>query len=733
MAYVEPNTEYEVVVGAGGDAPMDEDTVRSLKAEIDRISLRSADFSVQRYENDRVRFCIWEGRTHDARNWTDNVEHFKGESDQAVWMADSVINERVMQSTIALLRMQIQCNPSGLGANSRNAAKWTIILRWLVSKMWKRWVCEHIKLWNYEDNDTPAVALMRVFWKRETGLEMKTLTVQQLVEEWAQEYQQQAQTEGRQVDPAEMQQHAIEFMEYLADPSSDKGAVAAMVQEMFPRLNPKRAKKIAEQVAKRGEADFPVEIVAYDGPDISARRFGQDFYIPDNTREFHDSPWFEIEWISAVTLRERQVTMGWDAKFVEDVLAKRGMTSFLDYSTAYPSFLSNYSPQLHENEYQVLWAHFKATNEDGIAARYYTVLDYSGTRTAFGMRLEALPDKWSAVLHRRETIDDFVLNSRGVPEIVGPDQYTVTRLRNLQVDSAEIAGLPPFTTNDGRGAENLFLGPLKHLSLNRGAEAKFLQPPQPPVAARNMTQDIEQLVGQYWGRKREGTDPNMLAMRAEFDVGLRLASVEEELQILLDLAMQELPDEMLAQIMGPDNQPVAKSKEEIAGHFDVTITFDPAQLDHERLTDILNALPAIKQLDPANTIDMTPAAQYCFTALLPYIGTEAIRPPESGTAKEIDEAKNHLLMMRNGFQVPVDETGAWNYQLRAQTIEQALQADPDQRSIPAPYLQNIAEHLKALQFQQQQHVDNVEIGRQGGKSGSGPVAPATPPSGSGAA
>jgi len=225
----------------------------------------------------------------------------------------------------------------------------------------------------------------------------------------------------------------------------------------------------------------------------------------------------------------------------------------------------------------------------------------------------------------------------------------------------------------------------------------------------------------------------MLAMRAEFDVGLRLASVEEELQILLDLAMQELPDEMLAQIMGPDNQPVAKSKEEIAGHFDVTITFDPAQLDHERLTDILNALPAIKQLDPANTIDMTPAAQYCFTALLPYIGTEAIRPPESGTAKEIDEAKNHLLMMRNGFQVPVDETGAWNYQLRAQTIEQALQADPDQRSIPAPYLQNIAEHLKALQFQQQQHVDNVEIGRQGGKSGSGPVAPATPPSGSGAA
>jgi hypothetical protein len=721
----EGEPRYEVVAGAGGDAPIDEDTIRSLKSEIDRITTRCAEFQTFRYNNDVVRFNIWPGRSFDGRNWTETADMFEGQSDQPVWLADSVINERVQQGVIALMRAQIRCEPSGLGADARSAAKWSIILRWLISRMGARWIKEHIKLWNYEDSDTPAIALMRVYWRHETGLEMKTLTADEIAAKWIDEYAGAMADAGRDVQPEEPQQQAMQFLAFMTDPASDLTAVVAMIQDMFPRLKPKRAKKIAQQIAKDGSAEFPLEIVSFDGPEIGAKRFALDFFVPDSIRDFDDcSCWFELEWISASELRQRETTMGWDAEFIEDVLKKRGNAAFLDSTIATPAWLANYSSGLHQNEYQVVWAHFLATNEDGISARYYTVLDYSGTRTAHGMKLEALPNRWPGVLHRREIIDDFALNSRGVPEIVGPEQFTIKRMRDLQVNGAEISTLPPFTTNDGRGSEEIFLAPLKHLALSRpGAKAEFLQPPQPATAARLLVQDIEKGASTYWGRKTADTDPNMLAMQQEFDVGLRLASVKDELQILLDLAMQEMPDSMIQQIMGPDNMPVAKSKEEIAGHYDVVITFDPAQLDHERLVDIINALPAIKQLDPQNRLDMAPAAEYAYRALLPQIAEGAIRPAEVGVAHEADEAKRHLIAMRNGMQVPVDETGAWNYELRIKTIEDALTQDPDQNSISPAYLQNISAFLAAMKFQYQQHVVNKQTGRQGVKGGQGAEAP----------
>ena len=721
------NTRYEMVDGAGGDTEqMPDEMLSSLRAEIDRLVLRCSYFADQRYRNEVLRYNQWDGNRLDGRNWSPNAEHFPGQSDQSVWMIDSIINERVQQSIIALSRAQIRCEPRGLGADAAKANKWTIILRWLVGRMGAKWFDEHVKLWNYEDTDTPAVALMRVYWRTDMGLEMKTLTAEEIAQQWASEYVQQMQGAGQEVAQAQVNDLMLQFLGFMMDDGSDKAAVADMVSKMFPRLNPKRAKKIATQVSKTGTAEFPLPIVAFDGPEISARRFAQDFFVPDSCADFNDCQcWFEVEWIGGTELRAREKTMGWSKEFIEEVEKHRGEAVFPDAFTQYPSWFANYTPMLHDNEYQVIWAHFQATSEDGVPARYYAVLGYTSHITAFGMRLDdGPPNKWPAVFHRRETVDRFALNSRGIPEIVGPEQSTIKRLRDTQIDSAEIAALPPFTTNDGRGSEDVFLGALKHIALQRpGSEAKFLQPPQPPVEARNVAGEISRDVAGYWGRKNEQTDPNMLAMRQEFDVLMRLSRVEDELQLILDLAKIHLPDDMLVNIVGPDKMPVARSREELAGQYDVRIVFDPAQMDYERVTAIINALPAIKQLDPGNTIDMTPAAQYGLRALLPQLAEEAIRPADVGTAKEEGEAKNHLILMRNGMQVPVDESGAWNYELRIKTIENALQSDPDLNSIPPAYLQNISAYIEALKFQYQQHVINKQTGRQGAKGATGPMAP----------
>ena len=95
--------------------------------------------------------------------------------------------------------------------------------------------------------------------------------------------------------------------------------------------------------------------MAYEGPAISARRFLDDFVIPDNCRDFNRCPlWFEPEWVTKTELLERRATDGWSKKFVDEVLEHEGLAAIPEYGEDEEGLLIERSRD-DQGRYQIVW------------------------------------------------------------------------------------------------------------------------------------------------------------------------------------------------------------------------------------------------------------------------------------------------------------------------------------------------------------------------------------------
>jgi hypothetical protein len=725
------DTDIEQVPGDGGDGAVSKDQLQGLKDAALEWDKRAQSFWEDRALAEETRFCRWDGQSSDGRLHSAafnnrEVVPFEGASDQRVRWADALCIEKCQMLLVALMRAQPRCEGRGKGDQPK-AQMWTTLARWAIDILAVKWLREHAVMLNYALQDTPAVAGMHVTWRREIGLDLEELTVEQLRDRYMELAQQTLGQMAGQVGPEAAQEMlataADAFMAALTDKDRGQDELAGMLQEFFDGLKPARARKIIRQIRDTGRAEFPVKRVVYEGPDIHAMRFGDDFIVPDNTTDFQRaSPWFRLEWLTEAELRGRSESDGWDADFIEDVLGQEGVTVFTQYestergSTAILA-LNKLGPEKFRGKYQVAHAYFWGINEDDIPARYECVFHPNSERTAFGRRmLRDRHGKWPAVIYQRETLTSFMLDSRGIPELIGPAQGIVKGLHDSGTDAGTVWALPPILAFGLQNHGNTYLEPMRLIQGKRDARFEPVQAPAYPVHVKEHLARIESERDWYFGRPvANDPDPQRAATARELEIVAFLGMVRETVKILVALVQQHASDELLARITDRAGDAVSRSREEIQGEFDVRLVFDPRDLDFESVVSRATAVrDVVLAIDKAGTVDTTPLAQGIFRSIFPYMADDVLRPVDQAESDELlDEARN-LTLIRAGVMPQLNTEGTWNYQLRfdwytnQMTENPAIFDDmgPDKRQL-------LMKWLGGMQQQATQFGKNVEIGRTG--------------------
>jgi hypothetical protein len=729
---------FDEVNGAGGDGLLSEPTLTELKSEIDAINAEAKEFVWGgRCDTDGVRFCRWNNQFADGlKHGVDGEEEpepFEGASDMRVRIADGLINEEV--SLLVLSAMRAQIHVSGVESSDRErAGDMAIVLRWVVRNYFgARWVRELIKLANYYCGDSPAVALMGVYWRREVALRMESLDVEKLMGLYLGQVTErlaEGGVEDGELIQAEAAQAAEDFAVALGSGDMGEDVLGEVLVEFFPGLRPARARKVIRELREKGLAEFPAPYVKENGPEVSAKRLYEDWFLPLNTGDFQRARvYFEVEWLSKAEVIERITSDGWSKEFVKEVVGELGTDGVRvgghEGSAAFPEYWRDDVGTLRVREsrhykglYQIVTAYYKATNEDGVPGKYYVVLHKDVEVAATGRRLiDYDHGKYPGHVFAREVLTGRVLDSRGLAELAGTYQGLLKVYCDSFGDHAQIAGVPPVITRNRQRQGALHIKPLGELQAKREGDYAWMNPPAYPRTVVDMVKELRRQVDEYFGRRNPEVAEDMVDLRREFRVLWFLINLREVLVQIMQLCQQYMPDEMVQRITNRAGEAIFRSREEIQGQYDVDLRFDPRDFDPEFLKGVGEVVKdLLLAMDRDKTIRTAPIVSNLLWRLAPDMAAESLVNVDEANQAETDEEIKAYQEIRAGREPDLPDDGSINYALRLELYRNMEGMNPDiYKDMAGDKVAILQSRLQRLETLGQQFGENVQIGREGGK------------------
>lgn len=710
----DPEKNLALVAGDGGDGAIETSELKKFKDEAMNIAKGAAwNVNERRILAEEIRYNLWEGQSRDGRKHAEAQDGkpafpFEGASDARIRLADMIVNERVLILVAAAFRNL----PRVKGLELQNEAlghQLTTVLKWVLkNKLGGQYFREIVKLAQYQEADSPAAAILGVWWEQETGLEMTTLTLDELA--------QRVQTLGLQPE----QITALEAQ--LNDPAQDADTAAAL-RQLIPHLSPARAKTVVTQLRADGEAEFPAPYLRKDQPAVCAYKLFEDIFFPTNTSDAQKCRcYFLREWVAEWELRERVISSGYSQAFVDEVLKHEAATLFPLYrrNPGLGEFTIVAEEQTASKEarrglFEVVTVMFKAVNEDNIPGIY--LLPFHGDVDEPAHERKLLPyqhGEYPFTFFAREILGARLLDSRGVPELVSTEQQALKLLADSFQDHVQLATIPPIKVPRRRSKLSLVIGPLKVIKEDRPGDVAFMEPPAYPQGNERQQEEVRRRTDEFWGRISQNVAP-MLTQLHQTGLAMNfLTNLTDALTQLLQLCQQYISDEELQMIAGEDGIPIARSREEIQGKFAVELTFDPRDLDMDYLKNIVGMIVQILQVDTLNTIQRDKLVQRLFSAIDPNLAAATIRPVEDANQSEVADEENNFAKIAAGVEPPMVESGQ-NFPLRLQTLLGIVQKNPEALQKLSGTSKEIFEaRVKYLQNQQQQ-IKNAQIGRQVGQ------------------
>jgi hypothetical protein len=690
----------------GAPAKLDTDELQKFKAELNHLA-RSAGWNIneRRAAAEEVRYTLWPGQSPDGRKHADAQDGkpafpFEGASDARLRLADMIINEDVMVLTAAALRNR----PAVTGLELNNAAlghKLGTLLNWVIAnKLGADYVRELLRLASYMQSDSPAAAVLGVWWDQEPALEMQTLTLEQIAQMLVQTYG---------LDP----QAVAELEAQLYNPAKDADTAEAL-QQLVDHLTPKRARQMVRDLRTSGSADYPSPYLRKDQPMVCAYRLMEDIFLPLNTSQPKRARcYFLREWLTETELRTRRVTHRYTQKFIDGALEHEGMTGFPIYRRGPAGDLQPYLVQETTDDrrglYEVFTVIYTAVNDDDIPAIYYLAFHNEVEEPAHERRLlEYKHGEYPFTWFGREFITQRLMDSRGVPELVATEQYSQKLLTDSFNDHVSLATVPPLKVPANRGKMKIVIGPLKKIEEKRPGEIEFMIPPPYPQANQIAFQQSEKRINEYFGRIAENVPATLTQLHLQHKVTVFLASLTEALTQVLQLCQQFISDEDLSMICGEDGVPIARSREEIQGKFRVELSFDPRHLDMEylkTLTEVITKL--IVPMDTQNTVMRDQLIRELLAAFNPYLASKTLAPAGQAKQAEIEDEKSNLAKIATTIEPPMLPEGQ-DFQSRLEVMLQNAETNPEYMEKLTPVAAQIyAARLKQLYHQVQQQQNAV--------------------------
>lgn len=705
----------------GSPAEVTTEELARFKSEIQYLTGENArEVAWRRQWADDIRFCRWEGQSPTGLKKAEELNGeepfpFEGARDSRVRSADSLVNEHVLVLTSAAFGASINVKPmesQDVGWSDRMN---TLARYMLYTQLGADWVREIWRVCQYQEGDSPAAAVLGVWWRKEEALRMETVSIETIIEKAAM---------ATRPPQEELPKFVAAMKALFLDPAQEAMA-AEWLQGLYPDLKTPKAKKAARQLREQNEASFPVRYVAVNRPEVCAYRLFQDIFVPLNTSQPRRARcYFLREWLTEVDLHARRVSHGYSEEFVKEVLLHEGKTAFQIYERNAVSgdgvnnlqFVQQ-SADLHKGEYEVITAVYKAVNEDGVPGIY--TVPFSNF-VEFAARDRELQDyahgEYPFVWFSREILTNRVVDSRGVPELEQTDQQLEKFVFDSFSDNASLAALPMIETPRSRGKLQLVIGPLKQQKVDRPGQIRYIEAPQYPAVVEKLLLMLRERRNDYWGRIAATTPPALTQLHQQGRVNLFLASLKDAIKQLLQLCQQYLTDEELKRITGANNMAVARSREEIQGMFDVDMSFSTIGLDFDQLVKVAEVISRyVLPIDSLNTVQRDLLVQWLLNAFNPNLADRVWRPSQSANADEQKDESINFARIVAGDEPPMQAEGQ-NFGLRLQTLQDIIAKNPEvERKLTPLSKQMLEARMKHLQNQVQQQ-QNAVIGARVGES-----------------
>jgi hypothetical protein len=727
------------VGGDGMDAGLSAGLVTTLKADVDQVVHDAEMLLVSgQLDAERTRLCVWDGQSPDGRKWAGDDQQeppmpFDGACDARVRLTDAVVNEMVALCFVASVRAMLTVRPMG-GQDSAFAGKMQKLHRWVMRNvLGYRWARELLKALNWYFGDSPALALMKVYWRDEVLLQVRSVGVDELAALFV-ERRLRAEAEAGGMPDEGMVVEAVEdFKAALLAPDVGLDVAADVVMVEFPFVTAARARRMVADLRKSGVAEFPMPVTQAVGPQVVAERFLRHFFMPIETTDFQRARvWFEPEWLTKAEVLDRARSQSWAPEFVK-ALVGGGDAKGLEGEFAFPGWyrtmdddgvhrVERFGKERYKGMYQVVTAYFLGVNADGVLGRYFVVFHPQVEKPATGRKLlRYAHGLYPGHLFVRECITERPIDSRGLPELMGPHQELLKLFVDSFGDNAQVAALPPVITRNRRTLGRLYLAPLQELQAKRDGDYAFMTPPQYPQTVPGMMDELRRQVDEYAGRENAKVSPQLVAVLREQWTTWWLEQLREVHKQVLQLCQEYMPPEMLGRVTDEQGQPLAMTPEDIQGQFDIELRFDTRDMDLEYLQIKGNILrDIILALDRGQTVQTGPVVRALLWSLAPEIADVSLRDEDKATLDEVQDELKAYMEIRAGREPERDASGRQNYGARLQMYRELEAANPAVFGDMAPdkvaILQARLQHFEAMS---QQFGSNVQIGREGARRATG--------------
>jgi hypothetical protein len=711
------------VAGDGGDAMRYEPDLKCLREAVeDIVADGKAGIAVSREEASGVRFAEWTGQSPDGLKHEEILgytpEPFEGSTDSRILLSDQHVNEDKMLCLVAMLRSQVMVH--GLGAeDAQKAGRVAKLVKWILNnELGIDWIRENLKLADYVFADTPGVGFLSIEWLREQGLEYQDLSTEDLIRMYV-EMAIAAGPGG--ADPEQVQADAMmaadQLLMDLANPDVSDEDLAEFLQQFFEYLRPKTARKSIKELRANGVTRFPVPYTRYDGVRVEAHRLFEDVFFCSGLTTLNRAPvYFRVAWLSEPELWDRVATDGWRKSFVEKLLKSEAADAFSTYRPHWR--LRHSTPQDYKRLYQVLYVYYEAVNGDMVRGKYYQTMSYFVDEFAHERRLlDYKHGEYPGVLFQREVVSKFVMDARGIPEVLGASQGLMKMCMDDFGDHEQISALPPMVTMRRGKGDQLYISRLRELQARNPNEYQWLKPPEYPRAAVDFMDRLDRQAREWGGRPGADVPPELVAMHREFKVLWWMAQVREAVRQVLSLYQQYLPEDKLARIVDSDGEPLFNALEDIRGEFDVVFSIDMRMFDPEYMANIGGIVrDVLLAIDRDKTIDPSPIVESMLYMLMPHVADKSLRPRDKALADEFQDEFDAYLKIIGGAEPELPDDGSINYEARLGMYQDMQEKNPQAFSnLPEDRQAILQSRLERMQVMAEQYGENVQIGREGGR------------------
>lgn len=671
-----------------------------LVAELRYWQNRSTAFYANREREERAFLQVWKGQ--DVSGVREDKDErlawpFDGASDQRVRWGDTAFQNLLALVVVALDGARVEVTCDGTVQGQKRAAAIQKVLKWCRRKLGAKWYAQVAALLRYMMVDTPAVAAMDVEWAVRRTVGVGTLEF----EKAQAEYVAWRVNQGAAVAPDDA---AAEFATALATRDETDGY--ALVRAFLAGVKgvPEGdVDAVAEALDEEGACECRTAAERWEGPEIRALRYGDDFMIPESCEDFdYADPLFRSEWYTETQLRELAAEGEWSRAWVEETLEKKGATFYdtRDYRDA----------QDMKDVVNVVWAYTTETTPAGDTVRYETLLSLAAG-SAFGKRIvRSRRGKWETVFFRREVLAGNLTASRGLAQLCAPDQGLAKEIKDMANNNAIVSSLPAVKAKGAR-VRNVMIEPFGVLNMGQGDDVAWMNPPPYPAAAKEMVKEIRDDLLAFLGLSNGETD---VSTRTQSFVTMMLAQFRELYVRLVECAQDYASDEALLTVTNATDVAGVRH-EDLDGDFQLALEFNPANINHKDLIERVTALAQVlAPYDSKNEMDRLPILRSVMSQMFPEIADESFRSPAELTADDVKDEQDNFVKIKAGIAPAVDTEGKWNYAARLEFYQRLQQENPDAIAEMGEVSQAIFQrHVQALEQQARQYGENAAIGRTG--------------------